>query len=368
MSVLSATPSERRIPVALLGSSGIVAQRFLQRLAVHPWFDLVAVFGSDERAGKPLSENEWMLPEPAPDLSGIIIKSSHIPSLTSVLEKSNIKLVFSALPNAEAETLEPAIRDLGITVFSNSSPHRMDRRVPLVIPEVNPDHLDIISQQEGVGLIVCSTNCTVMPLAMTLKPILERANISELRVETEQSLSGGGAALLRRATAAGTVDGHISGEAEKMMEELLVLLGEMDGGTVHNLPLKATISCTRVMRQFGHSLRVEARLSPPLTEDELRGMFRQFSGLPQHYSLPSSPHQPIIVAEMSDEQAARGGSVPSDDENATLLKSGMAVVVSEIGVSDGLLSYRVFSENTVRGAAGGCMLLAELTLLQHPLL
>ncbi len=359
-----------REKVALLGSSGIVSQRFQQRLANHPWFELAAVFGTSENAGKSLDELTWNLPEPRPKLPKLAVISCPSNDLSSQLDKLNIQLVFSALPSAEAQEIEPILRQGGKYVFSNSAAHRMDSDVPLVIPEINPDHLALLDGQKSTnqgGSIACSTNCTVMPITIPLKPIAKQFGIKSLEVQSEQSLSGGGWQMMVTAKKTGKVSPEIAGEAEKIAEEALLLLGELNGNDVTLAKFSTDISCRRVMRDFGHLVRVKVELSKNTTDEEIFTLLNNFTSIPQQLALPSAPSQPIIVInstiQPSVHQSAGAESITNPDP-AIDLRSGMAVVVSDLQVTDNHLSFNAFSENTIRGAAGGCLLLAELAFKQ----
>lgn len=359
-----------REKVALLGSSGIVSQRFQQRLANHPWFELAVVFGSSKNAGKPVSELPWNLPEPAPKLPEIPVMSCPNSEMNIQLDKLNVQLVFSALPTAEASEIEPLLRAAGKNVFSNSSPHRMDADIPLVIPELNPDHLSLLSQQKSNhngGSIACSTNCTVMPIAMPLRPIFDEFGIKSLTARTFQSLSGGGLKLMQAAKKSGIANTEIPGEAEKICEEALRLLGKKNANAIIPANFSTDISCNRVMRNFGHQVEVSLTIETPTTKQHIIDLLSNFHPLPQKLELPSAPSQPILLSDSPinpEQHCWAGAKTPQNRDPATDLHCGMAIVVADIKVQETELSFNAFSENTIRGAAGGCLLLAELAFKQ----
>ena len=356
--------------VALLGSSGIVSQRFQQRLANHPWFELGAVFGTKENAGESLNELTWNLPESRPKLPNLEVISCPTSDLNSQLEKLNIQLVFSALPSAAALEIETLLRQAGKHVFSNSAPYRMDSEVPLVIPEINPQHLLLLESQKSKylgGTITCSPNCTVMPVVIPLKPIIDELGINSIQVQSEQSLSGGGLQMITDAKNSGNVGTEIFGEAEKIAEEAHVLLGELNGNEVIAAKFATEISCKRVMRKFGHLVKVEVELSKTTTVDEIESLLDKFSSLPQELDLPSAPLKPIMVVRSEidpDIHQWAGAESLGNPDPANDLRSGMAIVVSDLQVTQNHLSFTGFSDNTIRGAAGGCLLLAELAFKQ----
>ena len=353
-----------RTKVALLGSSGIVAQRFQQRLANHPWFELAAVFGSPIQVGKQLSEIPWGLPESRPEVPELEVFSCELSQLKFQLTKLNIKLVFSALPSDAAMEIEPFLRELGMQVFSNSSAHRMERDVPLIIADLNPEHLSILKSplhDQTSGFIACSTNCTVMPVALPLKPLWDVLGFNRVEISTEQSLSGGGYKLLKSAN--GFVS-EIPGEAEKISEECIRLLGNIESDGIEPADFNTQVECKRVMRDYGHIVKVKIDLQKDTEINEIIELMSNHTSSPQTLNLPSAPKKPIILSDSPiDLEKARWAGADSDDNNpATNLKSGMAITVYDLKLVGSTLSFSAFCENTIRGAAGGCILLAELAI------
>jgi len=348
-----------RTKVAILGSSGIVSQRFQQRLSNHPWFELAAVFGSPSQAGKQLTEIPWRLPEPRPTLPNLEVHSCKKTDIKFQLDKLNIQLVFSALPTDLALELEPFLRDLGKQVFSNSAAHRMDLDVPLIIPDLNPEHLELL-RNPTTGFIACSTNCTVMPVALPLKPIWDVLGFNSVEVSTKQSLSGGGYELLNSAN---DFSSEIPGEAEKISEECLRLLGQLES-KIKPAEFVTEVRCERVMRDYGHVVKVKIELQNNSGIDEVKELICNYSSKPQELHLPSAPIPPLIIGSspIDFEAACRAGSSSDDCNPATDLKAGMAITVFDLELIDSTLCFSAFSENTIRGAAGGCLMLAELAM------
>jgi len=358
-----------RTKVALLGSSGIVAQRFQQRLVNHPWFELAAVFGSPNKAGKQLSEITWRLPESRPKLPELEVFPCELTQLKSQLAKLNIQLVFSALPSEVAIEIEPYLRELGMKVFSNSSAHRMERDVPLIIADLNPEHLEILQvplHDPKTGFIACSTNCTVMPVALPLKPLWNAFGFNSVEISTEQSLSGGGYELLYSTN---DIASEIPGEAEKISEECLRLLGRIESDEIKSADFNANVECKRVNRNYGHIVKVKIHMKKDPSIDEIKELMLNYSSTPQKLSLPSAPKQPIILSEspINLEKACWAGAESDDHNPATNLKAGMSVTVFDLVKMGSTLAFSAFSENTIRGAAGGCVLLAELAMHEERL-
>ncbi len=353
--------------VALLGASGIVAQRFQQRLTNHPWFELVAVFGSESTRGKSLSEIHWKLPEERPNLPTIIIGECSIEDITSQLEELNCQLIFSALPSGVATDIEAPLRAAGFHVFSNSSHHRMDDDVPLVIADLNPHHLALAKSPAAdtySGSILCATNCTVVPIALTLKPIWDMIGFDRVSITTEQSLSGGGYATMNRFDDSGEFSKDIPGEAEKVGEECLRLLGRVSPTGVELADFSISVICSRVSRRYGHMVHVEVDLLGDVDMVEVREWIGNYRARAQALELPSAPEVPLLLVDDSidlEEHLFAGGVSKNP---TTDLRCGMAVVVKLDSLSGRTLRFSAYSENTLRGAAGGCVLLAELAIAE----
>jgi aspartate-semialdehyde dehydrogenase len=344
----------RRRKVAVLGASGLVSQRFQQRLIAHPWFELVAVYGSPRTAGKALSDLEWNLPEARPDLPEIKVRP-----LDPILKGDfDFEVVFSALPAAVAREVEKPLAAAGRFVFSNASAHRMDGDVPLIVADLNPHHFLSLraSGDPTLGFVACSTNCTVIPAALALKPLWDFIGLDSVEIRTEQALSGGGINLLRSFRESGEHPTDIPGEADKIHEEFLSLLGRALPTEVRpaNLPLK--VSVQRVSREYGHIVEVEAQLHKEVEAGEVTEWMQHYRSRPQTLGLPSAPENPLLF---TSELVPTAMNDPAVD-----LKAGMEIRIAGLQVEGTKVSFRAWSENTIRGAAGGTVLLAELAVAE----
>jgi aspartate-semialdehyde dehydrogenase len=211
------------------------------------------------------------------------------------------------------------------------------------------------------GFIACSTNCTVMPIALPLKPLRDILGFNSVEISTEQSLSGGGYELLKSAN---NFVSEISGEAEKISEECLRLLGSIESDVIKPADFNTEVKCKRVMRDYGHIVKVKIDMQKGAEIDEIKELMSNYTSIPQALNLPSAPKRPIILSEapIDLEKACRAGTESDGSNPATDLKAGMAITVYDLKLIDSTLTFSAFSENTIRGAAGGCLLLAELAM------
>jgi len=339
--------------VAILGASGLVAQRFQQRLVNHPWFELVAVYGSPRTSGRNLGDLGWHLPEPRPNIPQMVVRG--LDSLMADVE--DFEVVFSALPSEVAITVEKPLAKAGLFVFSNASTHRMDDEVPLIVADLNPHHLlPLYRDNPAGGFLACSTNCTVVPAALPLKPLWDFIGLDQVAISTEQSLSGGGLELLTNYREAGDCPIDIPGEAEKIHEECLSLLGRTQANGVRPANIPVEVSVRRVEREYGHIVNVEAELHFEKSSEEIREWMENYRSRPQALELPSAPPSPFIFV---DELIPESIGDPAED-----LMAGMAVRINDFSVNEKRVSFRAWSANTIRGAAGGTVLLAELVLAE----
>ena len=341
-----------RLKVAVLGAGGLVAQRLQQRLANHPWFELVAVAGSPRFHERRLNDVPWVLEEPRPKLPDVTVRNVADASTVADLVSKGVVLAFSSLPKAQAAELEPLWVNGGISVFSNASAFRGVDGVPLVIPEVNPASLE---NGDGLRIHACATNCTLVPLILPLTALHEGYGLEAYTMRSEQGLSGGGHAYMQSALQAGAVEPGIPGEAEKTEAEFSHIL-QWQG--------PATLDCNRVMRADGHLVVVEASFGRSV---DVEGVQKTLETWSEHHALPdlpSAPFKPLSVVDVIDPTThlfADGEGFPLNPDPAKSLAAGMAVVVGSIRCPDSTtVRFEAYSHNTLRGAAGGVIFLAEL--------
>ncbi|MFZ3355530.1 MAG: aspartate-semialdehyde dehydrogenase [Thermoplasmata archaeon] len=337
---------------AILGASGYIGQHFARLLADHPIFAPPHLLGSDRSSGRTLAE-VWRLDEPPPDeLSAQRI----IRRTVSQIVRERFDLVFSALPSGTAGPIESELVRRGVCVFTNAADHRMNERVPLLIPEVNPTHLGLLaSRATGRGFLVANPNCSTTGLVLALAPILRTLAPRQVHVTTFQARSGAGIPGLDSADFSGNVVPYIEEEEEKIESESQRLLGRFMHGRVRPLELPLLAQCGRVDVRDGHleAVTVEARRRPPL-RDILRA-WKDFDPLGDR-NLPTAPHPPILVRSENDRPQPRLDAWDGTPARAR----GMAVVVGRPRWTPPFLRFFLLSHNAIRGGAGGSVLNAEL--------
>ncbi|MGF7118868.1 aspartate-semialdehyde dehydrogenase [Methanobacterium oryzae] len=341
------------VNVGILGATGMVGQRFIQLLADHPKFEITALTASKRSAGKKYEDAAtWYLDSPIPESVKDITVVDTDPN-----EAKDVDIVFSALPTEHAAVVEPKFAKSCI-VASNASAMRMEPDVPLVIPEVNPEHLDMIEIQQKNrgwdGFIVTNPNCSTIALTITLKPLYDQYNIKRVYVSTMQAVSGAGYNGVPSMAIVDNLVPFIGGEEEKMESETLHLLGEFDGETVIPATFGVSASCHRVAVVDGHTEAVFIEMEDGFEIDDVKKSLKNYKGLPQKLDLFSAPKNPIIVREEENRPQ------PRMDRN---MDNGMAVTVGRIredAAFDNSLRYVLVGHNTVRGAAGASILNAEL--------
>jgi aspartate-semialdehyde dehydrogenase len=340
----------KKVEVGILGATGMVGQRFVSLLENHPWFELKWVAASDRSAGKPYREaSNWRLHEPMPKgASGLIVQDCK-PAGAPML-------VFSSLDSKVAGEIEKEFARAGHAVVSNSSNHRMEPDVPLVIPEVNPGHLGLVrsqrQQRNWQGMIVTNPNCTTVGLVMTLAPLEAAFGLEKVLVTSMQAVSGAGYPGVPTLDIMGNVIPHISGEEEKVERETQKLLGKLLDGRVQAAKVAVSAHCNRVLVEDGHTESISVQLKAKASLRDLVEAWRKFRGLPQERKLPSAPVHPVIVLDQPDRPQ------PKFDVDA---EHGMAAVVGRVRPCAVLeYKYTALSHNTIRGAAGAALLNAEL--------
>ena len=343
----------------ILGASGIVGQRLQQRLVNHPMFEICAIAGSPSSAGKELSDIEWRLEEKRPNLPNLTVLDANQDDLVVLCQNLGIEVAFSGLPSDVAEKIEPKLAHHRIMVFSNASAYRMETGIPMIIPEINPQHFYRSNHY-------CATNCTLIPLALPIFAIAKLSGIKSVTMRSEQALSGAGWKLLSDKKAlSGNVNPYIENEAEKITAELLYLLGNMVNNEVSPAKIPTLINCERVARRDGHQVFVELETESELDIDIL---LTQLSNLASYQQLPSGPVNAIHVVDKVDviEHLWSDGEVfDRNPDPCVNLKTGMAIVIGDISIKDRIISFNAYSHNTIRGAAGGVVYLAEFILQQE---
>lgn len=343
-----------KIKVGILGATGMVGQRFVQLLAHHPWFEITALAASERSVGIPYGEAcRWAVSEEMPATVKEMVVRESKPGLAC-------QLVFSALPAEVAGPIEEEFAAAGYAVSSNARNHRLDPDVPLLVPEVNPDHLALIGIQRRrrgwKGFIVTNPNCSTAQLVLALKPLWDRFGITALNVVTMQALSGAGYPGVPSLDILDNIIPYIAGEEGKLEREPLKLLGRLEGEAIEEAEVIISAQCHRVATRDGHLEAVSVKLGQEASREEVVEALRDFRGPLQDLGLPSAPEQPIVVREEIDRPQPR----LDRDEGR-----GMSVVVGRVRECP-VLDYKfvLLGHNTIRGAAGAAVLNAELLAAQ----
>ncbi len=348
--------SKRR--VGILGATGTVGQRVIHMLRNHPWFEVSALAASDRSEGKRFADVcNWKLPFEMPDA----VKEIKVYACKPPLD---CDVVISSLPSDIAVEAEAAFAAAGLPVISNSSSYRMHEDVPLVVPEINPDHLDIIPVQRrnrgyDKGYLVTNPNCTTIGLVMALAPLQRAFGLEAVMMTSMQAISGAGYPGVASMDIIDNVMPFIGGEEEKVEVEPQKIMGRFAGGKLEPAPFKVSAQCNRVPVQDGHLESVRVKLGKQTTVEEVAAALASFTGLPQELKLPTAPARPVIVRTEKDRPQPR---LDRDAEN------GMATVVGRIS-EDTIFDFKLtlISHNTIRGAAGAALLNAELLIARNML-
>ena len=336
--------------MAVLGATGMVGQRFIQLLTKHPWFRVTALASSERSAGKPYREacrwlHEGDIPSKAADLM-----------IQPVKPNLDARIVFSALPASVAKEVEPKFAEAGYLVCSNASAYRCDPDVPVIIPEINHDHTVLFERQKKnrawKGLLVTSPNCTTTGIVMPLKPLHTAFNVEKIFAVTMQAVSGAGYPGISYLDIEDNIIPFIGGEEQKIESETHLLLGEIRNG--ERIPANMAISAqaNRVSVKEGHTVCLSVQFKKKPSREEISEVLRLFPGIPGTPKLPSMPEQIILVREEDDRPQPRRDRGVND---------GMSVSVGRLRPCP-ILDYRMVtvSHNTLRGAASGSILNAEL--------
>ena len=350
---------QKRIPVAVLGATGMVGQRFIELLQGHPWFELVGLAASEQRAGPAYGEVvQWRLPggdmpTPVAGLPVVACKPGALPG--------EVKIVFSALPGEVAGEVEADFARAGVAVFSNAKNYRMEPDVPLLIPEVNADHAGAIVEQRRrrgwPGSIVTNANCSATPLVMALKPLQKAFGVRKVMVTTLQAISGAGYPGLPSYDILDNAIPYIGGEEEKVESETRKMLGDWSGGAgFSDAPVVVSAQCNRVATREGHLECASVELEREVEAQEVIAAWEEYVPLSQELQLPSAPQHALVYRQ------ERNRPQTLLDREAG---GGMTVTLGRLRRCP-ILSYKfvLLGHNTIRGAAGGSILNAELCVRQ----
>ena len=331
--------------VAILGATGTVGQKCIELLQDHPWFEVTELVASERSAGRRYADVvKWRQQTPIPSTVGTI----EVRTLEQMLESS---LLFSGLDSTIAGEAEIEYARRGHFVVSNSKNHRLDDTVPLIIPEINCDHLAILKQQKSSGKIVTNSNCSTMAFTLAVAPLEKQFGIKTASVCTLQAVSGAGYPGVASLDIIGNIIPYIEGEEEKIETEPLKILGTLRNNAIECAQFDISAQCTRVPVVDGHTELVSLRLANAATIAEIEEALRTFTGNIAEYGLPSAPHAPIHVSTAEDRP-----QVLRDVHT----EGGMAITVGRVRqcpIND--VKFVILEHNTVRGAAGAALLNAE---------
>ncbi len=343
---------DNRIPVGVLGATGSVGQRFIRLLDRHPWFRVAAVTASERSEGRPYGEAvQWAQDEAIPP------NVAALPVLPTVVGP-DVPIAFSALDASVAGPVETAFAASGVMVVTNARNHRMDPDVPLLVPEVNPDHLALLEAQDFPqgGGIIANPNCSTIGLVVPLQALHKAFGVRQVNVVTLQAISGAGIPGVSSMAIQDNVVPFISGEEEKLESETRKILGKLSGPAIEEAPIAVSAQCTRVPVLDGHLEMMSLELEGGPAATEVADTLSRFHGGGWEFELPSAPKQVIHVLGGRDHPQPR---LHRD------LEGGMAISVGRIRECPLLgIKMAVLSHNTVRGAAGGAILCAELAVAE----
>lgn len=340
-----------RINVGVLGATGTVGQRFVQLLDGHPWFEVAFVAASERSAGQRYAEAcSWKLPAPMPEAARDLVVVEPSPDAVDA------RVVFSGLTSDAAEAVEPKFAQAGRAVISNASSYRMAPDVPLLIPEINADHLDLIETQrrerDWPGFIVTNPNCSTIALCLALAPLVNEFGVDQVLATTLQAISGAGYPGVPSLDILGNLVPNIPKEEAKMESETLKIFGQREDARIEPHDMTLSVTTTRVPVVEGHTESVSLKLAGNPTLHDVHDALQAYRSLPQELELPSAPCHPVVVTDDPNRPQPR---LDSDVE------AGMATIVGRIRPCPILgVKFVLLGHNTIRGAAGASVLNAEL--------
>ncbi len=348
-----------KIKVAVLGCTGLVGQQFVRMLDRHPWFQIKALAASGKSVGKPYGETaDWIFSNPlSEEISQIRLCNAEVDEL----KNGGVEIVFSALPVEIAAGLEQEAVSAGLRVFSNTSSHRMDNNVPILIPEVNAGHLKVaeLRANQNQGYIITNPNCSTVGLAIALAPLVG-FGLRQVIVSTYQAISGAGRNGLGAFSIQGNIIPHISGEEEKMEQETAKIFGRPVNGQIESSGIKIIAQCLRVPIRDGHIEAVTVELEEAIDPEVILSALKNHFPLSKKPTLPTLPETPLLLRTEPDRPQPVLDVWAGSPERAR----GMAVTLGRIRVKDRHIQLILLLHNTVRGAAGTSILSAELATAQ----
>jgi aspartate-semialdehyde dehydrogenase len=350
----------KKLKAAVLGCTGLVGQQFIQILDNHPYFEIRLLTASEKSAGMKYKESiNWSLGGEVPlSVEKVVIKDTSIESVC----KSNVDVVFSALPSAVAENIEIPLAEKGLFIFSNAGANRSRPDVPIVIPEVNPDHLELVRSRvkNGKGFVITNSNCSTSGLVMALAPLIE-LGIRNVFVSTYQAISGAGRKGLASIDIHENVIPFIKEEEEKIERETRKIFGWLENGSIREMSIDVFAGCCRVPVRDGHLQNVMVDLEEEVSVDVISQTMESFRSIPQSLRLPTAPEKPLIVRHENNRPQPHLDRLAGTPVRA----QGMSVSIGRIRKKGKRLLFTLLVHNTIRGAAGTCVLNAELALLKN---
>jgi len=346
-----------KIKVAVLGATGMIGQRFVQLLEGHPYFEIEGLYASERSEGKKLREalkirdHEFTEESLEMRISATDVKE---------IARSS-RVAFSGLPSDIAGDIESELASAGVAVFSNAANHRMEADVPLLIPECNADHIEMVRRQASFangGFIVTNANCSTTGIALPLKALDDAFGLDTVVASTYQAISGAGYPGVPSMDILGNVIPFIKNEEEKMETELAKILGSMEGDAFVPSKVQMLVNCARVPVMDGHLESLVLSTRKDATVEEVVKVLENFRSSPQELQLPSAPLRPIIVRRENDRPQPAIDALAGEPARAR----GMSTVAGRIRKKNNFIKLFVLSHNTIRGGAGGSVLNAELAV------